>query len=127
MKRFIIHHPVNLSGDTVALFLPTLQELNQGDEIQLVDGNDQDVCYAEVLDLWVGPLGQIPAVLLELGHDPLCRTFTGLNTFLSIWGQVPTKMDTEVSAIVIRPKSSTLIRPTGRDIANAKGGSLRRG
>ena len=56
--------------------------LQQGEEIQLVNPDGQELIYAELLDIWIGPLSNVPAILLEKAHDPLQRNFTGLHLHL---------------------------------------------
>lgn len=137
MKTYTIANPVNLVGNNVTFVVPGIEaaehlrssEDGTGEEIALVDRNGQDICYAEVLDKWGGPLGHAPALLLEMNQDPLQRTFTGLHTHLMLQSQVPIPADFKISIIIIRPKISTIIRPTAVDIANAvgKGGTLKKG
>jgi hypothetical protein len=136
MRTFTITNPVNLVGNNVTfatLGIEAAQELKSsedgtGEEIQLVDRNGQEICYAEVLDMWGGPLGHVPAMLLEMNQDPLQRTFTGLHTALMLQSQNPVPPDTPISIVIIRPKVSTIIRPSVSDMAKvAKGGALRKG
>ncbi len=128
MKQYTIANPVNLVGNNVTIVVPGINaaknlrssEDGTGEEISLVDRNGQDICYAEVLDKWGGPLGHAPALLLEMNQDPLQRTFTGLHTHLMLQSQVPVPADTQISIIIIRPKISTIIRPSAAEVA--KGG-----
>ena len=84
MKRIKLHNPTNLGGGTVsATFLGEQgKKLADGEEVQLVDVNDQDLMFAEIVNAWVGPLVQAPASLLEMSHDPLQRTFAGVHMHL---------------------------------------------
>lgn len=137
MKTYTIANPVNLVGNNVTIVVPGVDaaknlkssEDGTGEEIALVDRNGQEICYAEVLDKWGGPLGHAPALLLEMNQDPLQRTFTGLHTHLMLQSQTPVSAADQISIIIIRPKTSTIIRPSAVDIANAtgKGGALKKG
>ena len=101
------------------------KDLEQGEEIQIQDSGGQDITYAEVLDMWSGPLSHLPACLLEMSHDPLSRTFTGAHTSLMLKTGQPVALDAVVSILVIKPKTSTILRASAQQIA-AQGGSLQR-
>ncbi len=126
MRTFTIANPVNLVGNNVTISVMGIKtakevrtsEAGPGEEIQLVDSNGQEICYAEVLDKWGGPLGYAPAMLLEMNQDPLQRTFTGLHTALMLVSQEPVLTMAEITILVIRPKVSTILRPTGKQIKN---------
>ena len=121
MKRIIIHNPCNLDvGPISATFLGgDHRDLKFGDEVQLVDPADQDLMFAEVLNVWEGPLAHIPAMLLEASNDPLQRTFAGVHMHLvARRTEQDLKIDQEtvVTTLMLRPKQSTLLRPTMNDI-----------
>jgi len=129
MRTFTINNPVNLVGNNVTLVVSGIETAKEvktseggpGEEIKLVDRNGQDITFAEVLDKWGGPLGHVPALLLEMCHDPLQRSFTGLHTALMIESKEPVPAMTDVSVLVIRPKVSTILRPTVAEVRNAGG------
>tara|TARA_R110002153_G_C13114245_1_gene478032 strand:+ start:237 stop:617 length:381 start_codon:yes stop_codon:yes gene_type:complete len=124
MKRITIHNPCNLEGSPVSALFPgdEYKSITEREEVQLVDVNDQDLTYAEVLNVWVGPLAHVPAMLLEMAHDPLQRSFAGAYMHLvarrTEEDKVPNQ-ETIVSLLVLRPKESTLLRPTLNDIKRA--------
>jgi hypothetical protein len=94
-------------------------DLEPGNEVKLVQTNGQEISYAEIIDVWRGPLGDVPAVLLEMMHDPLQRTFAGFHMLLAMSRaeeDEQTGMGLPISVIVYRPKASTLIRPTNSQI-----------
>lgn len=51
--------------------------------IHLVDGAGKSLGGAEVLDCWSGPLSALPAILIEVCHDPVCRTWSGVAQILA--------------------------------------------
>lgn len=121
MKRITIHNPCNLNIGPIAATLlgDDYRDLKSGEEVQLVTPADQDLMFAEVLNVWAGPLAHAPAMLLEMSHDPLQRTFSGVHMHLvARRDKQDTNIDQEtvVSILVLRPKQSTLIRPTLNDI-----------
>ena len=126
MRTYTIANPVNLVGNNVTITVVGIKaaeeiktsEAGPGEEIQLVDRNGQEICYAEVLDKWGGALGHVPALLLEMNQDPLQRSFTGLHTHLMLQSQTPVLPDAMISLLIIRPKVSTIIRPTGKQVAD---------
>jgi len=123
MKRISIHNPANLEGGIIAAVFPDALEIDQGEEIQLVDMNDQDLTYAEVVNAWSGPLIHIPASILEMANDPLQRTFSGVFMHLAARREkAETVIDDEtiVTALILRPKASTLIRPTMNQIKSVR-------
>ena len=98
MKRITIHNPCNLEGSPVSALFPgdEYKAITEREEVQLVDVNDQDLTYAEVLNVWVGPLAHVPAMLLEMAHDPLQRSFAG--AYMHRRGQGPQPGDHRLSA-----------------------------
>lgn len=51
--------------------------------VELVDGEGKSHGTAKVVDCWVGRLADVPAILLECEHDPVCRTWSGLAQVLA--------------------------------------------
>jgi hypothetical protein len=51
--------------------------------VGLVDGDGKSIGTAKVVDCWVGRLSDVPAILLECHHDPVCRTWSGLAQVLT--------------------------------------------
>ena len=121
MRRITIHNPSNLdTGNIAAAFLGDgFRDLKSGEEVQLVDPADQELMFAEVLNVWAGPMTHVPALLLEMSNDPLQRTFSGLHMHLVARrgpdDEIPTQ-ESPISVLVLRPKQSTLIRPTVNQI-----------
>jgi hypothetical protein len=123
MKQILVHSPGNLHGLITTATTGDLGELI-GQEVKMIDAADQDLCFGDVKNAWVGPLAHAPAMLLEQSNDPLQRSFTGLRTHLSIFraeGESTPDADTEITILVIECKASTLIRPTGHQIARHGG------
>ena len=53
--------------------------LSHGKEVNLqLDPDGRIVGRAVVTDLWFGWFRHIPAIFVEIEHDPTCRTYTGL-------------------------------------------------
>jgi hypothetical protein len=123
MKTFAVTTTNNLLGGhcvfTVMDKTPP-EDIQLGEEIKLVDRQGQDVSYATVRDKWVGLLGHVPALMLEMHHDALQRTFSGIDISLQLCADVQTGPETMVTLLIIEPKKSTLIRPTLGDIKRAK-------
>jgi len=118
MKQIIIHNPVNLSGHHTftAGFRGTMEKVAEGEDVQLVDPNGQDLNTVTVLNRWEGALCDAPAILLEMAHDPLQRTFSGLHTHLVVNGGESTPLDTKITILAFEPKMSSLIRPSSSQI-----------
>lgn len=53
-------------------------KVNLNDEIELCGPDGDAVAIGQVVDKWKGPVIQVPAALLEVSHNTLHRTFTGL-------------------------------------------------
>lgn len=51
--------------------------------IHLVDSKGKSLGGAEVMDCWTGPLSALPALLIEVCHDPVCRTWSGVAQILA--------------------------------------------
>jgi hypothetical protein len=51
-------------------------------QVELQDTTGKSIGTADILDLWVGPLSAVPAILLESYHDPVARTWSGLHACL---------------------------------------------
>ena len=82
-----------------------------------------EVCLVEVLDRWGGEIAHVPAFLLEMCHDPLQRTFAGLHMHMMVYRKTEnesTPMDTPLSVLIVKPKQSTLLRPTSGQIQKLK-------
>jgi len=117
MRRITIHNPCNLDIGPISATFPGdgFRDLNASSEVQLVDANDQDLLFAEVLNVWSGPLAHVPAMLLEMSSDPLQRTFAGVHMHLVARREKQEDVinqETVISVLVLRPKQSTLLRPT---------------
>tara|TARA_R110000764_G_scaffold36736_2_gene81996 strand:+ start:26016 stop:26396 length:381 start_codon:yes stop_codon:yes gene_type:complete len=117
MRRITIHNPSNLDVGPISATFPgdSYRSLKPSEEVQLVDTADQELMFAEVLNVWEGPLAHTPAMLLEMSHDPLQRTFAGVHMHLvarRAKQEDVIDQETVVSILVLRPKQSTLIRPT---------------
>lgn len=122
MRKIVVSNPVNLQGNSFAMAFRGAElagEVKPGVEIQLVDAKGQDLLNVEVLDSWAGPVGNFPALLAEMMQDPLCRSFTGLFTHLMLTrtkeGET-TELSTPLSILVMKPKVSSIIRPSSSQI-----------
>lgn len=118
MKQIIIYNPVNLSGHHTftAGFRGTMEKISEGEDVQLVDTNGQDLSTVTVINRWQGALCDAPAILLEMSHDPLQRTFTGLHTHLVVNGGEMAPLDSRITILAFEPKVSSLIRPSSSQI-----------
>ena len=121
MENITLHNPVNLQAPAISAAFQgdKLSKLRPGEEVKLVDSRGQELSYAEVIDIWAGPLANAPAILLEMSHDPLQRTFAGLHTHLGIYrakGADVIQHGDALTILVLRLKKSTLIRPTQNEI-----------
>lgn len=87
MRTVAFVHGVGLGNEkflTVRIGNKWQQEMTLGDEVELFDheaGGQRGT--AKVLDIWVGRVDRLPSSLLELEHDPLARTFSGLMVSLA--------------------------------------------
>lgn len=60
-------------------------ELEEGQQvcgIELADRDGKVLGTAVVRGCWVGPLADVPAILLECCHDPVYRTWSGVKLML---------------------------------------------
>lgn len=46
--------------------------------VNMVDAQGKSVGTAKVVGAWVGRLADLPAILIECHHDPVCRTWSGV-------------------------------------------------
>lgn len=118
MKQIVIYNAVNLSGHHTftAGFLGTMENIAEGEDVQLVDPNGQDLNTVTVINRWEGVLADAPAILLEMAHDPLQRTFTGLHTHLSINSGESAQLTDKITILAMEPRMSSLIRPSSSQI-----------
>ena len=81
-----------------------------GMEVVLADDKTETpIAVAEVENVWRGPLHLLPALMLEMEHDPLCRTFSGLVACLhGIYGP-PVTVEMPVTALVLRVTRTSLV------------------
>ena len=117
MRQLTVHSPVNLTGGNFTMILrgEKPEEAAPDAEFKLVDRRGQDLINAEVVDVWEGPLYHVPAILLEMAQDPLCRTFSGVQTQLAIYREneeVATTPDIAVTVLIMRQKTSSILRAT---------------
>lgn len=81
-----------------------------GVEVILADTKTETpLAVAEVENVWRGPLHLLPALMLEMEHDPLCRTFSGLVACLQGTYGPPITVEMPVTAIVLRVKRTSMI------------------
>lgn len=71
-------------------------------ELLMQDIEGSVIGKAEILDVWFGPLGAIPAIFVENCHDPICRTYSGLQAVLQGCYDQPVDHKTEVTAMRLR-------------------------
>lgn len=121
-----IHNPSNLdTGPIAAAFLgDDYTSLRERQEVQLVGVNGEPLMFAEVLNVWSGQLALVPAMLLEMSNDPLQRTFSGLFMHLvarRATDETVVNQESVITVLVLRPKQSTLIRPTNNQIRKVTG------
>lgn len=118
MKTITIPSPTNLVGTTAATFRGADHaDLNIGDEVKLVDNRGQDLCFAEILNVWAGNFQNIPAAILEMVHEPIQRTFAGFQAHLTRYPEDGSLTpDTTAVALILKIKDSTLLRPTNAQI-----------
>ncbi len=125
MKKLTIQNPASIWGQNFSAAFrggDLSKEVIAGEEVQLVDGHSQDLAFAEVVDIWAGPLGHYPALLAEMACDPLQRTFTGLLTHLMVYRgkNEVTPLTTPMTILILKAKESTIIRPTHNQIKNVE-------
>lgn len=129
MRKIIVTNPVNLLGNNFTMPFrgeELAKDVKPKEEVQLVDANDQELTYAEIIDIWAGPLGHLPALLCEMMQNPLCRSFTGLHTELMMHRpteETATPLTTPITILILRPKDSTIIRPSAGAISKLTGKS----
>lgn len=129
MRQITVTNPVNLLGNNFSMAFRGVdmsENVKAKEEVQLIDQNGQELTYANVLDIWAGPLGHYPALLAEMMQNPLCRTFTGLHTELMLQRtkeDEQTPLTTPITILILEPKASTIIRPSASMAAKlTKGG-----
>ena len=52
--------------------------------VELVDGDGNSLGIAVAMSCWYGPIAEVPAMMLECEHDPICRTWSGLRLILQM-------------------------------------------
>lgn len=67
--------------------------------VELTDAEGGVLGTAVVKGCWVGPLAQLPALLLECSHDPVCRTWSGVAQILSGIYEEPMNYETVVTVL----------------------------
>ena len=84
-------------------------------EVALQDNEGNAIGTAEITDVWFGPLSHIPGLFLEVIHDPVCRTWSGL--FAVMRGMYPDGCDgdSEVTAIRLRYTGSLVKLATAEE------------
>jgi len=109
----LFHNPNGLVGRFVTVrkgpkWADRLQK--HAEEVVLADAKTETpIAVAEVENVWRGPLHLVPAFLLEMEHDPLCRTFSGLVSCLQgIYGP-PVTVEMLVSVLVLRVKRTSRV------------------
>lgn len=114
-----IANPTNLTGTIAATFRgDDHANLKIGAEVKLVDQKGQDLCFADVLNVWAGNFQVMPAAILELAHEPIQRTFAGFQAHLTRDpADGPLTPDVSATALILKIKESTLLRPTNGQIA----------
>jgi hypothetical protein len=80
MQHLKFQNPIYCPGlqTTVRLGTKWQERVSPGDRIQLVNAKDHVIATATVEFLYVGPLVSIPQYMIEMEHDPACRTVGGL-------------------------------------------------
>lgn len=85
--------------------------------VELVDGDGKSYGTAKVIDCWVGRLVDVPAILLECEHDPVCRTWSGLAQVLAAvyepevieFGTIVTVLRLEYTGSLIKVASPAIL------------------
>lgn len=104
MKSIEFQNPVGLVGRfvTVRLGDKWLAKLSQGDKVQLTGPQGESHGVATAADIWNGDLALVPGSLLEMEHDPLCRTYSGLVLGLRMaYREKTVAPDSNVTVIVL--------------------------
>lgn len=103
MERMVFQNPGGLAGRFVTVRKGDgwFKKVAPGDQIELVDAEGKVLGVADVADGWTGDLARVPASVLEMVHDPLMRTFSGLIVGLRIFYGDPIEPSVVVSAMVL--------------------------
>lgn len=112
-------NPVGLNMErfaTVRVGTKWQERLQVGAEVDLVDSTNSDQGTAVVRDIWAGQLCRVPASLIEIAHDPISRTYSGLRAVLAITYGKTIGHQEFVNVLVLEPSRSTT------PIAGAPGG-----
>lgn len=80
MKQIKFKAPTHLHGQftTPRLGKGWTMKVEKDEEVEMVDEQGNSYGVAKITGHWNGPLDLVPGSLLELMHDPLGRTFSGL-------------------------------------------------
>lgn len=85
-------------------------------EVTMVDAEGTGIGTAEVTDVWCGPMSHVPAIFLDNYHDPICRTWAGLQAVLQGTYDQPVDHATEVTLIRLRYTGSVVKLATAADM-----------
>lgn len=124
MKTITIQSPARITGeDRYAVAQRDTQDFSEGEMVSLVGPDGAELARARAVDRWAGPLGAVPALLVEMMQDPLARTFAGLSAYVSIFesGGEPTPLHTTITVMVLEPFASKIERATPGDIGRFDG------
>lgn len=112
LKRIDFKHPTGLHGRfvTVRLGEKWAKRLSQGEELEVGEPDGPLLGYAKAVDIWNGDLALVPASIVEMEHEPLCRSYSGLVMGLRmVYQGEPIKPETNVTALILE-----WIRPAKR-------------
>lgn len=115
MKKIEVYNPVNLvTSSSITATLLGKADLSVGDEVRIYDSEGQECCYADIETVWHGALCDIPAIFLEMAHDPLQRTFSGVHMHLTASAGHAIGITDKVTVVGFKTKMNTVIRPNQR-------------
>lgn len=91
-------------------------------EVLMVDAEGTSIGKAEIADIWVGPMSHVPAIFLDHYHDPICRTWAGLQAVLQGTYDTPVEYSTEVTLLRLRYTGGAVQIATAADMPPASFG-----
>ena len=80
--------------------------------IELADGEGNVLGTAVIRGCWTGPLAELPALLVECSHDPVCRTWSGVaQTLAGIYKDPNIGYETIVTVLQCSYTGSSIVIP----------------
>lgn len=106
--RIKLKNPVHLDGMFSLIFAGDDKRFETGKDVSFEhdgDHNHKVLGRGRIVDVWVGKVGRAPAALLEICHDPLMRSYSGLAVGIcGMFSVEDAQPDAIITVVVVREK-----------------------